>query len=85
MDGNRALIATGAVGAALAAICCAAPILVIGLASIGFAGMVGSFDWVLITAFVACIGLIGFGLYRRKCDADACRTASPATKAEKIS
>ena len=82
---GRTLITTGTVGAIIAAICCATPILVIGLAAIGFAGVVGWFDWVLIPALVACLALIGYGLYRRKCEADTCRTASPTSKAERIS
>ena len=79
------MVKTGTVGAIIAAICCATPILVIGLAAIGFAGVVGWLDWVLIPALVACIALVGYGLYRRKCEVDACRTASPTSKAERIS
>lgn len=82
---GRALITTGAVGAVVAAICCATPILVIGLVAIGFAGVVGWLDWALIPALVACIAVIGYGLYSRKCEVDACRTATPPFKAEKIS
>ena len=79
------MVKMGTVGAITAAICCATPILVIGLAAIGFAGVVGWLDWVLIPTLVACIALIGFGLYRSKCEADACRTTSPTSKAERIS
>lgn len=82
---GRNLIITGAVGTVVAAICCATPILVIGLAAIGFAGVVGWLDWVLIPVLVACVAVIGYGLYRRKCEVDACCTASPPFKAEKTS
>ena len=79
------MVKTGTAGAIIAAICCATPILVIGLATIGFAGLVGWLDWVLIPAIVVCIALIGYGLYRRKCEADARHTAAPTPKAERIS
>lgn len=79
---GRTLITTGAV---VAAICCTTPILVIGLAAIGFAGVVGWLDWALIPALVACIAIIGYGLYRRKWEVDSCRTLSLSFKAEKIS
>jgi mercuric ion transport protein len=74
---GRTLIITGAVGTVVAAICCATPILVIGLATIDFAGVVGWLDWVLIPVLVACVAVIGYGLYCRKCEVDAYCTAPP--------
>jgi mercuric ion transport protein len=60
------LIATGAVGAVLAAICCATPLLVVVLGAIGLAGWLATADYVVVPALILCLGLIGFGLYRRR-------------------
>ena len=60
-----ALIATGAVGVAFAAICCATPILAITLGTIGLAAWMASADGVLLAVFVASVALISVGFYRR--------------------
>ena len=64
---DGALIATGVVGAAIAALCCATPLLVMILGAAGLAGWLTKADYVLIPALILCLGLIGFGLYRRRC------------------
>ncbi len=63
---DRTLIATGAIGAALAAICCATPLLVVVLGAVGLTGWLAKADYVVIPALILCLGLIGFGLYRRR-------------------
>jgi mercuric ion transport protein len=63
---DRTLITTGAVGAVLAAICCATPLLSVVLGAVGLAGWLAKADYVVIPALILCLGLIGFGLYRRR-------------------
>ena len=63
---NSTLITTGAIGAVLAAICCATPLLVVVLGAVGLGGWLARADYVVIPAFVLCLVLIGFGIYRRR-------------------
>jgi mercuric ion transport protein len=62
---DRALIAAGAV-AVIAAVCCAAPVLVTAAAAVGLTAWLARTGNVLIPALIVCAGLIGFGLYRRQ-------------------
>ncbi|KGB53366.1 Membrane transport protein MerF [Sphingopyxis sp. LC81] len=75
---NRALFRTGVIGAVVAALCCATPILGIALGAIGLSALVAKADYVLIPVLVASLGLIGIGLYRRNASApaviDCCET-----------
>ena len=59
------LIAAGVV-AGLAAICCAAPVVVTAVGAVGLTAWLAKAGNVLISALVLCIGLIGFGLYRKQ-------------------
>ncbi|MFD2428032.1 mercury resistance system transport protein MerF [Sphingobium scionense] len=63
---NRALFRTGVIGAVVAALCCATPILGIALGAIGLSALATKVDYVLIPVLVASLGLVGIGLYRRK-------------------
>ena len=63
---DRALIITGLVGAAVAAVCCATPLLALVFASAGLTAWLANADCVLIPALVLSLGLIGFGCYRRR-------------------
>jgi mercuric ion transport protein len=63
---DRTLITTGAVGAVLAAICCATPLLAVVLGAVGLAGWLAKADYVVIPALILCLGLVGFGLYRSR-------------------
>jgi mercuric ion transport protein len=74
---NRTIITTGAVGGVLAAICCATPILAIGLGTLGLTAWLAKADYVVIPALIIGLGLVGFGLYRRRVTAEACRASSP--------
>ncbi len=75
---NRALFQTGVIGAVVAALCCATPILGIALGAIGLSALAAKPDYVLIPVLVASLGLIGIGLYRRNASApaviDCCET-----------
>ena len=62
---DRSLIATGAVGAVLAAICCATPLLAVVLASVGLAAWVAKADYIVLSVLLLGIALVGLGLYRR--------------------
>ena len=63
---DRTLIATGAVGALLAAICCATPLLAVVFGAVGLTVWLGKADYVLVPALVICLGLIGVALYRKR-------------------
>jgi mercuric ion transport protein len=63
---DRTLIATGAAGAALAAVCCFTPPLAILFGAVGLTALLAKADYVLIPALILCLALIGFGLYRRR-------------------
>ncbi len=57
---------TGAIGAAIAALCCFTPVLVIGLGAIGLAAWVGGLDYVLFPALFLFLSLMGYGLWRQR-------------------
>ena len=62
---DQTLIRAGAVGAIIAAICCATPVLVIALGTIGLSAWAAGIDYVVIPALLLSLGLLGFGLYRQ--------------------
>ena len=62
---DRTLITTGILGGAFAAICCATPLLAILFGAVGLTAWLAKADYVLIPAFLLCVTLIGFGIYRR--------------------
>ena len=70
---DRALIGAGTVGAVLAAICCAAPLLtgVLPLAGLG-AWLAGA--GVVLPVAVACFGLFAWAIHRRRARADCGET-----------
>jgi mercuric ion transport protein len=63
---DRALITTGIVGAVIAAVCCATPVLAILFGAIGLTAWLANADLVVMPALVLCAGLVAFGLYRRQ-------------------
>lgn len=63
---DSALIKTGIVGAVIAAICCATPILVIALGAVGLSALTGYLDAVLLPVLALSIGMITFGVYKRR-------------------
>ncbi|HVB18569.1 MAG TPA: mercury resistance system transport protein MerF [Stellaceae bacterium] len=73
---DRSLIATGAIGAALAAICCATPLLAVVLGGVGLTAWLTSADYVVIPALLLGVALIGLGIYRRHVAAACCDTSA---------
>jgi mercuric ion transport protein len=71
---DRSLIATGAIGAALAAICCATPLLAVVLGGIGLSAWLAKADYIVMPVLVLGVALVGLGLYRRHL-ATTCRNA----------
>jgi mercuric ion transport protein len=63
---SRTLVATGAVGAALAAICCFTPLLALALGAAGLTAWLAKADYVLLPVLLLGIALLAFGLYRRR-------------------
>lgn len=63
---DSTLIKTGIVGAVIAAICCATPILVIALGAVGLSAITGYLDAVLLPVLALCIGMIALGVYKRR-------------------
>jgi mercuric ion transport protein len=69
---DRALIRTGTAGAIVAAICCATPLLAVLLPLVGLGAWLARADWVLFPLLVGSLGLIAWGLYRRRAKAACC-------------
>ena len=63
---DRTLITTGIVGAAVAAVCCATPLLVVVFSAVGLTAWLAKADYVLIPTLIPCLALVVFGLYRRR-------------------
>ena len=63
---DQTLIKTGIIGAVIAAVCCATPVLVILFGAIGLSALTGYLDYVLLPALALCVGLMGYGLYRQR-------------------
>ena len=62
---DRSLIASGAVGAALAAVCCATPLLAVVLGGVGLTAWLANADYVVIPVLLLGVAVLGVGLYRR--------------------
>ncbi len=77
---EAALIKSGVIGAVIAAICCATPILVIALGAVGLSALAGYLDYVLLPALAICLGMVGYGLYKRRHQAAACCETDSANK-----
>jgi mercuric ion transport protein len=73
---DRALITAGAAGAALAAICCAAPRLAVVLGAFGLTAWLAKAAYAVIPALLVCAGLVVYRLNRRR-TMTGCRTSTP--------
>jgi mercuric ion transport protein len=62
---DRSLITTGAIGAALAAICCATPLLALVLGGVGLTAWLAHADYVVMPVLFLGVAIVGLGLYRR--------------------
>ncbi|KOX56227.1 mercuric ion transport protein [Hephaestia caeni] len=71
---DRALIRTGTAGATVAAICCAMPVLAVLLPLVGLSAWMARADLVLFPLLAASLGLIAWGVYRRRTRAACCET-----------
>ena len=60
------LLKLGIAGAALTALCCFTPVLVIGLGVIGLAGVIHYLDAVLLPLLAAFLAITGYALWRAK-------------------
>ena len=59
------LLKVGVIGAAVAAICCFTPALVVLLGVLGLSHLAGVLDYVLLPALLLFVGLIVYGLIRK--------------------
>jgi mercuric ion transport protein len=71
---DRALIRTGTAGAIVAAICCATPVLAVLLPLVGLSAWLARADLVLFPMLAASLGLIAWGVYRRRTKVACCET-----------
>lgn len=73
---DRSLITTGAIGAILAAICCATPLLAVILGTVGLTAWLAHADYIVISVLILGVALASFGLYRRNAGAAPCVTSA---------
>jgi mercuric ion transport protein len=64
MSENR-LLKVGAIGAAVAAICCFTPALIVLLGVLGLSHLAGVLDYLLLPALLIFVGLIVYALIRK--------------------
>ena len=62
---DRALMRTGVIGAVVAAICCATPLLAVVFGTVGLSALAAKADYIEIPALVLCLGLVGWALMLR--------------------
>ena len=60
---DRNMLRTGIIGAAVAALCCFTPVLVVLVTAVGLSAVIGYLDYVLFPALAAFLALIGYALY----------------------
>jgi mercuric ion transport protein len=76
----------GGIGAAMAALCCATPILVVLLGVLGLGALTGYLDYVLLPALVLFLGMLAYGLSGQRagighqCCAEEPKTPSAANE-----
>ena len=63
---DRTLMRTGVVGAIVAAICCATPLLAVVFGTVSLSAWAAKADYIAILALVLCLGLVGWALIRRQ-------------------
>lgn len=59
------LLRIGVVGAAVTAVCCFTPVLVVLLGAVGLSALTGYLDAVLLPALAIFLGLTGYALWSR--------------------
>lgn len=60
------LLRLGLAGAAITALCCFTPVLVVLLAGVGLSALTGWLDYVLLPALAVFLGITGIALWRRR-------------------
>jgi mercuric ion transport protein len=63
---NDSLLRVGIVGTIVAAVCCFTPVLVILLATVGLAAVIGWLDYVLFPALAAFVAITGYAVWKKK-------------------
>ena len=63
---DNACLKTGVLGAAVTALCCFTPVLVVLLGALGLSAWLGWIDYVLLPALAIFIGLAVYGVFRRR-------------------
>lgn len=71
---DRAAIRVGLVGGGLAAICCAAPLLAVGLPLASFGAWLAGAGLVALPLMVAGFALVAWGVRHRRAKATGCET-----------
>jgi mercuric ion transport protein len=69
---KSALLKTGIIGSAIAALCCFTPVLVVLFGALGLAAMIGYLDYVLMPALVFFVALTVYA-YMKKDKAKCCK------------
>lgn len=82
MRKDATILKTGVIGSAIAAICCATPVMGLALGVLGLSAWLGWIDYVLIPALVLFLAIAAYGLWRRERTAACCarETQSAAPK-----
>ncbi len=62
---QRNLLRTGVIGAAIAAVCCFTPALVLLVTVVGLSAVIGYLDYVLFPALALFLGITAYALYLR--------------------
>lgn len=60
---SRRYIRTGAVGAAIATLCCFTPLLVLLLSVVGLGAVTGYLDYLLLSVLALCLAMLAYGVY----------------------
>jgi mercuric ion transport protein len=63
---DRTLLTTGVLGAVVAVVCCATPLLAVVFGAVGLTAWLAKADYVLIPALILCFALIGLSFYRMR-------------------
>ncbi|MER9835170.1 mercury transport protein [Mesorhizobium sp. M0145] len=71
---DRALVRAGVAGAILAAICCAAPLLAVGLPLAGLGAWLAGAGLVVLPLIGAGLGLVAWGVHHRRATVAGCET-----------
>lgn len=66
MSKNNKLLKTGIIGAAISAVCCVTPILVILFSTVGLSALTGYLDYVLFPALAIFLAIIFYALWKRR-------------------